>query len=71
LGAMQPSFLPPVALVNIYFECKKVFVNDLSAGIGVYNVMGTNFLVPQAYKGIVPPIPSQTRELVCKVGYQF
>lgn len=71
-GAASPQEMPSVAIFNLWGAWKR---GDWDLSLGLLNVTGTQFDIPQGYHtqdgGGNPPIPGQGREVALRVGYRL
>jgi outer membrane cobalamin receptor len=63
--------LPPCFLLNAFINYNNIFTKGLTAGVGVYDILGVNFQFPQAYNSGYRPLPGPGREIILKLSYQF
>jgi outer membrane receptor protein involved in Fe transport len=61
----------PTALVNGVVAMRDIGVNGLDASIGVYNLLGDSFVLPQAYYSDHAPLPAEPFEVLLKARYRF
>jgi outer membrane receptor for ferrienterochelin and colicin len=61
----------PTALVNGVVAMRDIGVNGLDASIGVYNLLGDKFVLPQAYYADHAPLPAEPFEVLLKARYRF
>lgn len=61
----------PTALVNGVVAMRDIGVNGLDASIGVYNLLGDKFVLPQAYYANHAPLPAEPFEVLLKARYRF
>lgn len=60
----------PLLLANIFFNKKNFLIEDLSVGIGVYDLFNSKYSFIQPYNGGSAPLPGPSREFVVKISYQ-
>jgi outer membrane receptor protein involved in Fe transport len=63
--------LPPTALVNAVLFARDLGVRGVDASVGVYNLLGDNYVVPQAYYADHAPIPAEPFEVMGRLRYRF
>ncbi|MBK7859912.1 MAG: TonB-dependent receptor plug domain-containing protein [Archangiaceae bacterium] len=63
--------LPATVLANFYVQVEMPFARGLMAGVGVYNIFGTNYAFLQPYDGGHTPYPGLDREVMFKLSYQL
>ncbi|MCB4792667.1 MAG: TonB-dependent receptor plug domain-containing protein [Elusimicrobia bacterium] len=62
----------PVTFANLYFHFNNfVSVSDLTFGIGVYNILDSEYAFIQPYNGGHAPLQGPSREVVTKLTYKF
>jgi hypothetical protein len=57
-------------LTNAFVNFKNI-LPGLTAGIGAYDILNANPVIPQAYNGGYAPIPARSREYVLKLSYRL
>lgn len=62
---------PTQVLANLVVRTDNLFTQGLSASLGVYNILGTDYRHVQAYTGGHAPVPALDREVMLRVGYVF
>ena len=65
--------LGPTWLVNAYFRYENLFIENLNAGIGVFNLLNEQYSYAQAYYSpgsAHPPLPATSREVVLDLKYR-
>ena len=72
-GDGAPTFqaLAPTALVNAIVSMRDIGVSGLDGSLGVYNLLGDRFVVPQAYYSDHAPLPAEPFEVMLKARYRF
>ncbi len=70
-GAPVFQALAPTALVNAIVSMKDIGVSGLDGSLGVYNLLGDRFLLPQAYYADHAPLPAEPFEVMLKARYRF
>lgn len=60
----------PVGLLSTYINYDNI-VKGLSAGIGVFDILGQNYQFVQAYRSNYNPQPGPSREVVVRLRYKF
>jgi outer membrane receptor for ferrienterochelin and colicin len=70
-GAPVFQSLAPTALVNGVVAMRDIGVNGLDASVGVYNLLGDTFVLPQAYYAGHAPLPAEPFEVLLKARYRF
>lgn len=63
--------LAPTALVNAIVTMRDIGVTGLDGSLGVYNLLGDNFVLPQAYYADHAPLPAEPFEVMLKARYRF
>jgi outer membrane cobalamin receptor len=61
----------PVFLANIFINFEPKKLQGFSAGIGVYDLLGSGYSFIQPYNGYHAPMPGPSREIIFKLGYSF
>src|SRR5690606_21621560 len=62
--------LDPFLLMNTFVNYRSIFPG-FDLGAGVYDMLGSQPPVVQAYNGGYAPIPGRSREYVIKISYQI
>ncbi len=62
---------PPIVLTNLFFNYTGAFYEDLSVGVGVYDLFDQQYEFIQPYNGGHPPLPGPSREIILKVSYKY
>ena len=60
-----------VTLANLYFSMKDCLAKDLTLGLGVFDLFGSNYSYIQAYNSEHAPLPAPSREIFLKAAYEF
>ena len=64
----------PSLITNIFVQYKNLLTNNLTAGIGVYNILGQKYDYLQPYYVVdsdLPPHPGPSREFTLKLSYDL
>lgn len=62
----------PVLLANVFLYYKNVLsIHGLDLGVGVYDILGTNYGFVQPYNLGNAVLPGASREMVAKMSYRF
>ena len=61
----------PVMLLNTFVWARGVFIESLDLGIGVYNVLDSDYRLIQPYAGGHAPLPTDEREFFARASYRF
>ena len=61
----------PALLVNIYINCRDVFVKGMNVGFGVYDLLNQKPPYIQPYYGSLPPFTAPSREIIVRLTYNF
>jgi outer membrane receptor for ferrienterochelin and colicin len=56
---------------DIYFRMRDCFTSGLALGLGVHDILGSNYKFIQSYDGGHAPLPYASRELFLKADYAF
>lgn len=70
-GAPVFAALAPTALVNVIVSMRDIGVPGLDGSLGVYNLLGDKFSLPQAYYADHAPLPAEPFEVMLKARYRF
>jgi len=62
---------PATLVANLFLRCESCLTDNLTLGIGVYDVFDENPPFLQPYYGGHPPLPSAGREIGLQVEYRF
>lgn len=68
-GNSVADVLPTQMLLNLFLRAENVGIRGLELGVGVYNILGTDFRVAQPYDGGHAPLPVLSREFLARVTY--
>ncbi len=60
----------PTVLLSTFLQYENI-VKGLSAGVGVYDILGQNYQFVQAYKSFYDAVPGPGREVVMRLRYKF
>ena len=71
LENMSFSVQNPLTLLNVYFNYKNLFGENINFGLGVYNLLDSEYDFIQPYNGSHPPLPGHSRKFVFKLSYNF
>lgn len=63
-------YYKPTVLLSSFLYYDDI-VKGLSAGVGVYDIFGQNYVFPQAYRSYYDAVPGPSREVVVKLRYKF
>ncbi len=69
LDTMALSQQDQVILCNLYFNYNNLFIEGLTFGIGVYNVLDEEYDFIQPYNGWHPPLPDHSRRFIARLSY--
>lgn len=70
-GTLVPDTFPARALWNVYLLRENCFAEGLDLGVGLYNLLGSDYAFIQPYQASHTPLPGPSRELVFKLGWRF
>ena len=62
---------PTVFLLNFFIQKKDAFRKGLDIGIGVFDLLSSNYSYIQPYNSGHTPLPGGSREFISRVSYQF
>lgn len=58
----------PSIFLNLFISYE---IKNLSAGLGVYNLLNQEMMIIQPYNSFHAPLPGPSREIIVKLGYNF
>ncbi|MEM6766707.1 MAG: TonB-dependent receptor plug domain-containing protein [Bacteroidota bacterium] len=61
--------IEPQIMVNAFLYVKDILFDNLNVGIGMYNILNTEYKFYQPYFGLQPPVPGPSREFVFKISF--
>ncbi len=70
-GNMTLRRYPTVFLLNFFIQKKDAFRKGLDIGIGVFDLLSSNYSYIQPYNSGHTPLPGGSREFISRVSYQF
>ncbi len=60
----------PLLLLNLFLNFRKVFVQRVSIGVGVTNLLKARYSFIQPYRSDNAPLPGPSREFIVRLSYQ-
>lgn len=60
-----------ITQANFYLSMKDCLAKDLTLGLGVFDLFGSNYSYIQAYNSEHAPLPAASREIFLKAVYEF
>ncbi|MBL8957851.1 MAG: TonB-dependent receptor plug domain-containing protein [Myxococcaceae bacterium] len=70
-GTSTPFEIGAQVMANLFVRVELPFARGVSVGLGIYNILGTNWVYVQPYDGGHAPLPGLDREVMLKVAYSF
>ena len=61
----------PTVLLNLFVTYRNLGLDQLDLGLGLYNILGQEFGILQAYASGYPPIPAMPREAAIRLSYNM
>jgi len=61
----------PTTLVNLFIRYDNIFLKNLDAGVGIYDIAGANYEYLQPFSSGHAPFPAQSREVSFKLIYSY
>ena len=61
----SPSFVP-----NIFLRYTKIFVPEITAGLGIYNITNEEYFFHQGFNARNPSYPGGSREVLLRIDYE-
>jgi len=71
LGNAVVGRSPPILLSDFYVDWRATALRNLDLRIGLYNALGSRYVLFQAYDGNHPPLPAEPRELAARLSVDF
>lgn len=59
-----------VFLTHLFFERSDFLIKNLNLGLGVFNLLNSDYRIIQPYDGSHPPIPTLSRDWVAQLSYR-
>jgi outer membrane cobalamin receptor len=70
-GNMLARRCPNAVMLNIFVQKKGIFRKGLDIGVGVFDLLGSNYSYIQPYDSGHAPLPGRSREFTMRVKYGF
>ncbi|MBF0433402.1 MAG: hypothetical protein HQK83_19145, partial [Fibrobacteria bacterium] len=63
--------MDPIWALNLYLSYEHIFIDNLTLGIGCFDLLGTRSMRPQPYHGYHAPFASEGRTLLARLVYDL
>ena len=61
----------PVLFANIFLQYRNLLTENLTVGVGAYNLTDNDYAFIQPYNSGHSPLPASSREVILKMAYRF
>lgn len=61
--------IEPQVMVNAFLYARDILLDNLNVGVGLNNILNTEYKFYQPYFGLEPPVPGPSREFVFKISF--
>lgn len=68
---MELVSFDPVFMANIYLNYRNLLVDGLNVGIGIFDMLKSDYSYIQPYNGWHAPLPAPSREIVFRLSYHL